>query len=311
MTQATASAPSVRPASAAGRAVSWLANPWGKARFLWVLAIAYVVWSLVPVGIAVVFSFNASRALTAWQGFSTRWYVGDVSSVWNDPELRSALFQSLKLSVLVVAIAVPLGVGFALALDRWRGRGSGTANFLMLFSFITPEVAIAIALLLFFSKVLTGVGLGFTSQVLGVSMYMMAYPVIVVRARMLSIGREYEEAAMDLGASPTRALARVLLPLLLPAIFASVAIVFAATIDNFVISQQLSAGAVDQTIPMLIYSAARHGPLPSVNALATLTLTSSTLVIVAAVMVFRRSTRGERRASTLGGLTLQGGGGPG
>ena len=310
MTDATAPAPAVRSSSPGARAVSWFANPWGKARFLWVLAIAYVVWSLVPVAIAVVFSFNASRALTAWQGFSTRWYVGDVSSVWNDPELRSALFQSLKLSALVVVIAVPLGVAFALALDRWRGRGSGTANFLMLFSFITPEVAIAIALLLFFSKVVTAVGLGFTSQVLGVSMYMMAYPVIVVRARMLSIGREYEEAAMDLGAPPTHALRRVLLPLLLPAIFASVAIVFAATIDNFVISQQLSAGAADATIPMLIYSAARHGPLPSVNALATLTLTASTLVIVAAVVVFRRSTRGERSPSALGGIALQGGGGP-
>ncbi len=308
MTDATVPAPAARTSSAAARALSWVANPWGRARFLWALAIAYVVWSLVPVAIAIVFSFNASRALTAWQGFSTRWYAGDVSSVWNDPELRSALVQSLKLSALVVAIAVPLGVGFALALDRWRGRGSGTSNFLMLFSFITPEVAIAIALLLFFAKVVTAVGLGFTSQVLGVSMYMMAYPVIVVRARMLSIGREYEEAAMDLGASPTQALRRILLPLLLPAIFASVAIVFAATIDNFVISQQLSAGATDQTIPMLIYSAARHGPLPSVNALATLTLTASTLVIVIAVLVYRRSTRGERRASNLGGIALQGGG---
>jgi spermidine/putrescine transport system permease protein len=293
------------------RVTPWLVSPWGQARFLWVVAIAYVVWTLLPVAIAVAFSFNSSRALTAWQGFSTRWYVGDVNSVWNDPELRSALMQSLKLSLLVVAIAVPLGVGFALALDRWRGRGSGTANFLMLFSFITPEIAIAIALLLFFSRVLTAIGLGFASQVFGVSMYMMAYPVIVVRARMLSIGREYEEAAMDLGASPTQSLRRVLLPLLLPAIFASVAIVFAATIDNFVISQQLSSGAGDETIPMLIYSAARHGPLPSVNALATLTLFASTLVIAASVMVYRGLTRGERRATVLAGLAVQGGAGPG
>jgi ABC-type Fe3+ transport system permease subunit len=190
---------------AGSRFLTWLANPWGKARFLWVIAIAYVIWTLLPVAIAVLFSFNATRALTAWQGFSTRWYVGDVSSVWNDPELHSALLQSLKLSGLVVLIAVPLGVAFALALDRWRGRGSGTANFVMLFSFITPEIAIGVALLLFFTRVFTTVGLGFTAQVLGVSMYMMAYPVIIVRARLLSIGADYEEAAMDLGASPTQA----------------------------------------------------------------------------------------------------------
>jgi spermidine/putrescine transport system permease protein len=234
------------------RVVNWLSNPWGKARFLWVIAIAYVAWSLLPVAIAVLFSFNATRALTAWEGFSTRWYVGDVNSVWNDPTLHAALLQSLKLSGLVVLIAVPLGVAFALALDRWRGRGSGTANFVMLFSFITPEIAIGIALLLFFTRVLTTIGLGFTAQVFGVSMYMMAYPVIIVRARLLSIGVDYEEAAMDLGASPIQALRRVLLPLLFPAIFASIAIVFAATVDNFVISQQLAASAADQTIPILI-----------------------------------------------------------
>jgi spermidine/putrescine transport system permease protein len=277
------------------RVRAWLANPWARARFLWVVAIAYVGWTLLPVAIAVVFSFNATRSLTSWQGFSTRWYVSDVSSVLRDPELRMALIQSLKLSALTVLIAVPFGVGFALGLDRWRGRGSGTANFLMLFSFITPEIAIGVALFLFFVQLATWIGLGFVAQVMGVSMYMMAYPVIVVRARLLSIGREYEEAAMDLGASPLGALRRVLLPLLTPAIFASVAIVFAAAIDNFVISQQLSSGAATQTIPILIYTSARRGPLPSLNALASLTLFASTLVITLALLLYRRFTRGERR----------------
>ena len=277
------------------RVRAWLANPWARARFLWVVAITYVGWTLLPVAIAVVFSFNATRSLTSWQGFSTRWYVSDVSSVLRDPELRMALIQSLKLSALTVLIAVPFGVGFALGLDRWRGRGSGTANFLMLFSFITPEIAIGVALFLFFVQLATWIGLGFVAQVMGVSMYMMAYPVIVVRARLLSIGREYEEAAMDLGASPLGALRRVLLPLLTPAIFASGAIVFAAAIDNFVISQQLSSGAATQTIPILIYTSARRGPLPSLNALASLTLFASTLVITLALLLYRLFTRGERR----------------
>jgi spermidine/putrescine transport system permease protein len=271
-------------------------NPWAKARFLWLIAIAYVVWTLLPVGIAVLFSFNGTRSLTSWQGFSTQWYVGNVNSVWDDPVLRSALFQSLRLAGITVLIAVPLGVAFALALDRWHGRTSGTQNFVMLFSFITPEIAIGVALLLFFTQLVTQIGLGFTAQVAGLSMYMLAYPVIVVRARLLTIGKEYEEAAMDLGASPTGALRRVLLPLLAPAIFASVAIVFAASIDNFVISQQLSKDASTQTIPILIYSSARRGPLPSLNALASLTLFASTLLIGLAVLVYRRATRGERRA---------------
>jgi spermidine/putrescine transport system permease protein len=293
----------VAPPVPAGRRVRhWLANPWARPRFLWVIGGSYVAWTLLPVAIAVLFSFNATRSLTSWQGFSLRWYGSDVSSVLHDPELRGALTQSLKLSSLTVLIAVPLGVGFALALDRWRGRGSGTANFLMLFSFITPEIAIGVALFLFFAKLVTSIGLGFTSQLLGLSMYQMAYPVIVVRARLLSIGKEYEEAAMDLGASPVQSLRRVLMPLLAPAIFASVAIVFAASIDNFVISQQLCANATCQTVPVLIYAAARRGPLPSLNALASIVLLASTTLIALAYVVYRRSAR--RTAGTAGGGRL-------
>ena len=198
----SASMTAERP-SAWRRFDAWVRNPWAQARFLWVGAIAYVVWTIVPVVIAVMFSFNAGKAQTTWQGFSiNRWYTQDVSSVFQDPELRSALAQSFKLSILVVLIAVPLGVAFAIALDRWRGRGAGSANFVMLFSFITPEIAIGVGLFLLVTQLVTSVGLGFKSQVLGLSMYELAYPVIIVRARLLSIGGHYEEAAMDLGASP-------------------------------------------------------------------------------------------------------------
>ena len=290
------SATAVSRPSPLGRVREWAMNPWARARFLWVIGIAYIVWTLVPVFIAVAFSFNAGKAQTTWQGFSlSRWYVSDVNSVWQDPALRSGLVQSLKLSSLTVLIAVPFGVGFALALDRWRGRVAGSANFLMLFSFITPEIAIGVGLFLLFTQSLTRVGLGFPAQLLGLSMYQMAYPVIIVRARLLSIGREYEEAAMDLGASPTGALGRVMLPLLSPAIFASVAIVFASAIDNFVISQRLCASAACETIPIIIYSQARRAPLPSLNALASITLFTSTVVIALAYAAYRRTAQRERR----------------
>ncbi len=281
--------------SAWQRVRAWLTNPWAQARFLWVGAFAYVAWTLVPVVIAVAFSFNAGKAQTTWQGFSlTRWYTGDVNSVWQDETLRSALFQSLKLSSLVVVIAVPLGVAFAIALDRWRGRGSGTGDFVMLFSFITPEIAIGVGLFLMMTKLVESIGLGFTAQVLGLSMFELAYTVIIVRARLLSVGKHYEEAAMDLGASPLQSIRRVLLPLLSPAIFASIAIVFASAIDNFVISQRVCADAGCQTIPIVIYASARRSPLPALNALATIVLVLSTTLIVVAVLIYRAKTRGER-----------------
>ena len=285
---------------------NWIANPWAKARFLWIVAIGYSLWALLPVVIAVVYSFNSGRSQTSLQGLSMRWYLHDVSSVLQDVELRSSLLQSFKLTILVVLISVPFGVAFALALDRWRGRGTGAANFVMLFSFITPEVAIGVALFLFFGQLLTAIGPGFQAQVLGLSMFEMAYPVIIVRARLLSIGKEYEEAAMDLGASPTGALRRVLLPLLGPAILASFAVVFATAIDDFVIAQRLSTGQSTQTVPILIYSSARRAPLPSLNALATITLIVSTVIIALAFLVYRRSTKRDRLGDQATDLVVPG-----
>ena len=103
-----------------------ITNPWGRPRFLWVLAIAYVVWTLVPVATAALFSFNSTRSISIWSGFSLRWYITDPNeSVLHDPDLRHAVFQSLRLATGAVIISVPIGLGFALALDKWRGRGSG------------------------------------------------------------------------------------------------------------------------------------------------------------------------------------------
>jgi len=301
----------VRTGSIPRRSLGWLKNPWARARFLWVIGLTYIAWTLLPVAIAVAFSFNAGKSQTAWQGFSlTRWYLDDVSSVWQDDSLRTALLQSLKLSGLAVLIAVPIGIAFGLAIDRWRGRTSRGANMVMLFSFITPEIAVAVALFLYFTQLATVIGLGLKAQVLGLSMYEMAYPVIIVQARLLSIGKEYEEAAMDLGASQMQALRRVLLPLLTPAIVASVGIVFATSIDNFVISQRLSIGASTQTVPILIYSSARTAPLPSLNALATITLFASTLMIAVAGLALRSASRRERggvAATAKIGLPVAGG----
>jgi spermidine/putrescine transport system permease protein len=282
------------------RARGWLGNPWSRPRFLWIVGIAYVVWTLVPIVIAVLFSFNSGRSIANWQGFSTRWYVGDVSSVAQDPELRTTLLNTLRLGGMVVLISVPFGVAFAIALDRWRGKLAGASNFLVLLAFVTPEVAIGVALFLSFTQVASAVGLGTPAQVLGLSMFEMAYPIIIVRARLLSIGREFEEAAMDLGASPVTALRKVLLPMLTPAIIASAAIVFAVSIDDFVIVQLLNQDQSTQTIPIKIYGAARTGPLPSLNALASITLFISTALIALAVAFYRRRTRHERRSIALG-----------
>jgi spermidine/putrescine transport system permease protein len=285
----------------------WVANPWGRPRFLVLVTWAYIVWSITPVVIAIQFSFNAGRSVTAWQGFSlTRWYFDDPqNSVWNDPSLQSALIQSLKLAALDMLIATPLGVLLALGLARWRGTLSEASNLLMLFPLVTPEIVMGVSLSLVFAHLFSFIEPGTTAQVLGHVTFSLSYVVVIVRGRLFSLGRQYEEAAADLGATPWQTLRLVVLPLLLPAILSSLMIVFAISIDDFVISQWLSCGADCETIPIRIYSAARAAPLPSVNALAAIMVFFTLVALLAAYVLFRFLTRGERvtgKAAAVSGI---------
>jgi spermidine/putrescine transport system permease protein len=294
------------PAPAAGRTFTvwqrlsgWVVNPWGKPRFLVLITWAYMVWAIVPVIIAIQFSFNDGRSRTVWQGFSTQWYWSNPDSIWNNAELRDALVHSLTLAAWDVVIAVPLGVTLALGLARWRSRGSGSANFLMLFPLVTPEIVMGVSLLLLFTQLppFTHIHTGGPAQVLGHVTFSISYVVVIVRGRMFSIGREYEEAAADLGASPGVALWKVLLPLLMPAIVASAAIVFAISIDDFVISQWLSSGPSTTTVPMEIYDATRAAPTPATNAIATVMVIVTLTSVVAGFLVWRAFARGQHGAS--------------
>ena len=268
---------------------AWFSNPWARPRFLPVVTWVYVLWSIVPVIIAIQFSFNAGRSRSTWQGFSLRWYLDDPDlSLLHNPLLRSALGQSLKLALFTMVIATPIGVALALGLARWRGRGSGAGNFLMLFPLVTPELVMGSALFIVFTTLLTFVGLGTPAQLLGHVTFSISYVVIVVRGRLFAIGKEFEEAAMDLGASPVQALRLILLPMLAPAVFAALMIVFAISIDDFVISQFLKGGANSETVPILIYSNVRAAPTPALNALATIMLMFSMLAIAMAILFHRR-----------------------
>ena len=274
-----------------------IVNPWGRPRFLRLVGIGFIVWTLIPIVLAILFSFNPGRSISAFQGFSLRWYVGDpVESVWHDPALRRALAQSLKLALGTVALAVPLGVAFALGIDRWRGRAAGAVDFTMLLSFVVPELVIAVALFLLFTNLFDAVGLGTGAQLAGLVVLSMSLVVVVVRTRLVSLGRSYEEAAMDLGASPLDTIRFVVVPLLKPAILSAAAMLFVFTLDDFVIVNQLSRDVSTETIAVKIW-AARGTPTPVVNALGTLMLVFSLAVAALAFVLYRRMTRGERGSS--------------
>lgn len=254
-----------------------IANPWRKHRFLSLWTWMYLAWAIVPVVIAIGFSFNGGRSRSVWQGASLQWWIHDPDlSLLHNPVLGSAIRQSLVLAVATMAIATPIGVALALGLARWHGRGSGASNYLMLLPLVTPEIVLATGIfftLNHFTKPFLEPGT--LGQIVGHVTWSIPYVVVVLRGRIFGVGPELEEAAMDLGAPPLQALRRALLPILSPAIFAAFMIVFALSVDDFVTSQFLSTNVRTQTVPMLIYSGGRTAPNPALNATATLMLVLS------------------------------------
>jgi spermidine/putrescine transport system permease protein len=282
-------------------------NPWRPPYFLAAVTIGYLIWSLVPVLIAILFSFNAGRSRSVWQGFSLRWYVTDpYLSVINDPSLRNAVIHTVLLAILTVLVAVPLGIAFALGLDRWRGRIPQGANLMMILAFVIPEIVLAVGLLFLVTNLATPFTLGTVGQVVGLVTFQLSYPVVICRARLLTIGPQYEQAARDLGASPLEAVRRVLLPMLAPAIFASAVLVFADVVDDFVIVRYLSSDASTATAAMRIYNTARGAPTPALNAMATIMLVLSLLVLVLGWLAYRYVNRGSGEKTSISDFANQG-----
>jgi spermidine/putrescine transport system permease protein len=271
-------------------------NPWRKPWLLESFTWLYLIWSLVPIALAVLFSFNNGKSQAVWQGFSLRWYFTDpVNSVWHNPALHAAVIQTVRLSFYTTIIAVPLGVAFALGINRWRGYTSSTFNFVMILSFVVPELIFGVAMFFVFTVLFSFVHLGTLAETLGLVTWNVSWPAIIVQARLVTIGRQYEEAAADLGATQFQAIRRVLLPLLTPAIFASAVLVFSSVIDDFVIVDLLSSNAGNTPMSVYIY-AQQHGGNggPALNALGTIMLVLSLVIVIIGYIGYRIMTRGER-----------------
>jgi spermidine/putrescine transport system permease protein len=298
MTSVTAppqAADATRAEGGRGRTRPWR-NPWRHPWFLEGFTWLYLIWSLAPIVIAVLFSFNKGKSQATYQGLSIRWYWGDpVNSVWHNPQLQSAVFTTLKLSAYTTLIAVPIGVAFALGINRWRGKISASFNFVMILSFVVPELIFGVAMFFVFTRLFSGIQLGTLAEVLGLVTWNVSWPAILVQARLVGLGRQYEEAAADLGATQLQTMRRVLLPLLAPAIFASAILVFSGVIDDFVIVDLLSSNAGNTPMSVIIYST-QHGGNggPALNALATIMLAMSFVVAALGFAGYRWMTRGQR-----------------
>ena len=271
-------------------------NPWGHPWFLEGFTWLYLVWSIVPIALAVLFSFNNGKSQSVWQGFSMRWYYSDpVNSVLHDEQLRLAVIQTLRLSAYTTLIAIPLGVAFALGINRWRSYTGASFNFVMILSFVIPELIFGVAMFFVFTSLFTSVGLGTTAETLALVTWNVSWPAIIVQARLATIGRQYEEASADLGSTQLQTMRRVMLPLLTPAIFASAVLVFSSVIDDFVIVDLLNSNAANTPMSVYIY-AQQHGGNggPALNALGTIMLVMSFVIATIGYLGYRFMTRGER-----------------
>ena len=309
---ATAATPAQTGAPAAGqpgrRPRLWR-NPWRHPVFLEGFTWIYLIWSIVPIGLAVLFSFNHGKSQSTWQGFSWRWYFSDpVNSVLHDPQLHAAVIQTLRLSVYTTLIAVPIGVAFALGINRWRGITSASFNFVMILSFVIPELIFGVALFLLFTVLFKTVGLGTLAETLALVTWNVSWPAIIVQARLVTIGRQYEEAAADLGATQMQTMRKVMLPLLAPAIFASAVLVFSSVIDDFVIVDLLNSNASNTPMSVYIYSQ-QHGGNggPALNALGTIMLVMTFVIAIIGYIGYRFLTRGERGGRVDALTTIAGG----
>jgi putrescine transport system permease protein len=241
----------------------------------------------VPIALLVAFSFNASRLLTIWSGFSWRWDI----ALWHDAPLISAALLSLRVAALSATIATLIGTaaGFALArFGRFRGRGAFAATLSV--PLVLPDVIVGLSLLLLFVVLqrLTGwpAERGVSTIAIAHASFALAYVAVVVQARLADAGTELEEAAMDLGAPPWRAFLTITLPLMAPALVSGWLLAFTLSLDDVVVASFVS-GPGASTLPIVLFSAMRLGITPEMNALATVVLALVLLALLGAWLARR------------------------
>jgi putrescine transport system permease protein len=253
-----------------------------------VLGLAFLY---LPIVILVIYSFNASRLVTVWGGWSTRWYT----EFFNDRAMLDAAWMSLRVGAVSASAATLLGTLAAVALSRGeRFKGRTLFSGMLYAPLVMPEVITGLSLLLLF--VALNAERGFWTVTIAHTTLTMCFVATVVQARLSALDRSLEEAAMDLGCDPLRAFVAVTLPLILPSIAAGWMLAFTLSLDDLVIAS-FTTGPGSATLPIRIYSEVRLGVKPEINAICTLIIGLIAVVIVVASLASKLSgARGETAA---------------
>ena len=235
-----------------------------------------------PIALLVLYSFNASRLVTVWGGFSTRWYA----ALARDGQMLDAVWVTLRVGLISASVATVLGMLAAFALVR-SGRFRGRALFsgMIYAPLVMPEVILGLSLLLLF--VALGLPRGFWTVTVSHATVTLCYATVVIQARLASFDRRLEEAAQDLGCTPLGAFLAVTLPGIAPAVAAAWMLAFTLSLDDLVIAS-FTSGPGATTLPMRLYSQVRLGVNPEINAVSTLLIAVVALGVIAAGLIQRR-----------------------
>jgi putrescine transport system permease protein len=239
----------------------------------------------VPIVVLIGYSFNASRLVTVWGGWSTRWYA----ALLDDGALWEAAWVSLRVALISASAATVLGTLAALALVRFgRFRGRLTLSALIYAPIVMPEVITGLSLLLLFVAV--ELERGFWTVTLAHTTVTLCFATLIVQSRLVSFDLNLEEAAMDLGCPPARAFLVITLPLIWPAVASAWILAFTLSLDDLVIAS-FTTGPGATTLPIRIYSDVRLGVKPEINAICTLMIGAVALALIAFSLVARRAER--------------------
>jgi len=269
-----------------------------KSRFLFTATCFGIAFLYVPMILLVFYSFNKSRIVPVWGGFSTKWY----GVLFESEEVWEAIALSLKIATVNASFAMILGTLAGLALVRFgRFRGRTLFSGMISAPLVMPEVITGLSLLLLFITLKEFIGWpdqrGFTTITIAHITFSMAYVAVIIQSRLTGMAQDLEEAAQDLGAKPLRVLIDITLPLLAPGMLAGWLLAFTLSLDDLIIASFVTGpGAV--TLPILIYSRIRLGLRPDINALATIIILVVAIgVLVAAWVMFRQQKQRELELS--------------
>ncbi|MFK7159898.1 ABC transporter permease subunit [Marinospirillum sp. MEB164] len=253
----------------------------------------------LPMLILIIYSFNASRLVTIWGGFSTHWY----GELLRDEQLLHALGMSLKIAFYSASMAVAIGTLASLVMTRFRRiRGKTALSSMITAPLVMPEVITGLSLLLLFTHLAQMIGWpqdrGAMTIWIAHTTFCSAYVAVIVSARLRELDQSIEEAALDLGATPFQSFWLITLPMIAPALAAGWLLAFTLSLDDLVIASFVT-GPGATTLPMVIYSSVRMGVSPKINALATLILLAVSLATFIGWYLMRRAEE-KRRQSMVG-----------